>query len=179
MTDHSCLRRLLACVLAACALFVSACGPTPPNAYVQGSRPLTADEYVSRYAGHSVRFDVTPDKQGKFREIHFAKDGTFQRVDSFQEVIAEGTWAISNSIGDSGNMFLRFASSGVWQGKAFRDSPAFATMYVYVLPDGTASVFSRTGGIAEISRQPKPTPGFKSRARFDAIKRKVASALDS
>jgi hypothetical protein len=134
---------------------------------------------VSRYAGNSIRFDVSPNGQGLFREMYFGKDGTFQAVDMFRDIILEGTWDVNSSIGDSGNLVFTFAVSGFSEGQAFRSRETFGTLYVYVLPDGTASVFSRTAGEAEISMQPKPTPGFQSRTRFNSIKRRVAKARSS
>ena len=166
------------CIAVMCLLIVSACGLTPPDARVQGSRSLTAEEYVSRYAGNSILFNMASDGSQSYREMYFSKDGTYQAVNLWNDVIGEGTWEINDSLGTA-NMNLSTASSGFLDGKAFQNPASFWTMYVYVLPDGTASVFSRSSQGAGTFTQPKPTPGFQNRARFNSIKRRVTKALGS
>jgi hypothetical protein len=169
-------KRLHASVLALCVLTLSACVPglTPLDAHVPGSRALSADEYVERYAGKSIRFGRTF-KGPTDTEMYFAKDRSLQIVYLDAEIIQEGTWLVNAQLG--GNIVLYLATSGIENGRVFRTAAAHATMFVYVLPDGTASVFSRSPDGASLITQPKPTPGFKARGRYDALKRKIDAAL--
>lgn len=169
--------RVLACMFALCVLLVSACGITPPDARVPGSRALDAHEYTSRFAGKSVRMSGPSRAANDYLEMYFGKDGTLQAVASPEEYILEGTWVVNASLGT--NIVMNIAMSGIENGQAYRGSPQYMTMFVYVLPDSTASVFSRGPSGPMIYRQPKPTPGFQARARFNKIKRTVANALGS
>ena len=176
MTNTSHLTRVVACLLAICILFVSGCGITPHDAMTPGSKPLTAEEYVTRYAGNSIRFEITAGK-GEYREMYFGKDGTLQVVDLWQETIMEGTWKINSTLNPS--LQINFAFLGFEDGKAFRSGPVSIKMFVYVLPDGQASVFQMSPSGHSIRWHPKPTPGFQSRARFNTIKQKVVRAIGS
>ena len=166
--------RVSTCLLALCVLLVSACGGSPPDAYVSGSRQLPSAEYATTYAGKSVR--MYADHDGYF-EWYFGKDGSVQGVAPEYSTILEGTWEVAPGLAGSGNFNLIIAFSGIENGKAFRSGKGLATMYVYELPDGTASVFTRYPDGTSITRQSKPTSGFPGRALFNSIKRKVASEL--
>lgn len=170
--------RLGALILTLCVLFVSACSVSSPiDAKVPGSRSLTADEYVERYAGNSIRF--ARGNGGPIdREMYFGEDGSFQTVDLDRDVILDGTWAINTSLGSS-HLVISLTSGGFSDGEAYRTGTWHMTMYVNVLPDGTASVFSRSPEGPATVTQPKPAPGFQARARFNRINRKVSNALGS
>ena len=169
-------KRLGVYLLTLCILLISGCGITPPDAKVPGSRSLTAEEYVSRYAGNSFKFargNVGPVN----REFYYGEDGTVSVVDLDQESILYGTWTINSALGD--NLVMNLISAGFSNGKPYRKSPALITLYSYALPDGTASIFSRGPGGPGIYTEPKPTPGFQAQSRFEAIKRRVDAAFGS
>lgn len=181
MTNQSRLNKLSTCLLAICVLFVSGCfrdGPPLQAAMVEGSRTLTEAEAISRYAGNSVRFDVTGDAQGLFRETYFAKNGTFQTVSFYEERITEGQWeAIGSPQG--GYKMKNTVSSEIIEGKVSRVKEYDSTILVSVLRDDTARLWiGWNGGVdgSQISSQPKPTPGFQGRARFTEIKKKISAA---
>lgn len=180
MKNQSLLSRLSICLLAICVLFVSGCfrdGPPLQAAMVEGSRTLTEAEVFSRYAGNSVRFDVTGDAQGLFRETYFAKDGTFQIVSFYEERITEGTWETIGSP-HGGYEMKNTVSSGIIEGKVSRVKEYDTTILVNVLRDGTARLWIGWNGGADGSQivsQPKPTPGFQGRARFNEIKKKISA----
>ena len=173
---------LQALILSLCFLFVSACGAVmlkPSDAEVRGSRPLTGSEYNERYAGNSFKFARNEGQISEIinREIYFGKNGSFSVVDLDRELILHGNWSVNTATG--GNLVINYTVAGLENGKPYRSSPAFMTIYTYVLPDGTASVFSRSPEGPSISREPKPTPGFQARSRFNSIKGKVDAALGS
>lgn len=155
-------------------LLVSACvaSQTPLDAKVPGSRALTGDEVTQRYAGNSIKFGRS--FNGPIdSELFFARDGSLQVVDLDREMIQQGTWTVSRT----DYTVLRIATSGFENGKVFRTDPEPVTMFVNLLPDGRASVFTRSAEGAAVVTQPKPTPGFKARARYEALQRKIAAAI--
>lgn len=170
------LRKLQAFFLVLCLLTLSACGLTPVDAMVRGSKSLTAEGYLERYAGNSIAFG---DKKGDpvTTEIYFGKDGSYYDVELDREVISYGTWSVNSALG--ANLVFNVTTAGIVHGKPYRHRPSFMTLYTYVLPDGTASTFSRTPSGPHLYSEPKPTPGFQARARFDALKRKIDAALGS
>ena len=141
------------------------------------SRHLNAGEYVERYAGNSIRF------AGMFdgpidREMYFDQDGSFQTVDLDRVLILEGTWSVHEVLGAS-NLNIEFTASGIHREEAWRDQGDIMTMFVNALPDGTASMFSRSSEGAGTFTQPMPTRGFQARDRFNNLKRTIADVLDS
>lgn len=179
MNNRFNLSRVLACTITLCVLFVSACGRTPVDAFVPGSRTLEANELTARYAGKSVRMNAQSGAANDYLEMYFDKDGSFHAVATADDYIMDGTWAVNAGVGASANINLRIVSSVISDGQAYRGDPELMTMFVYVLPDDTASVFSRDSSTTYVYRQPKPTPGFQNRARFNSINRKISNALGS
>jgi len=174
-------RRLKAVIFVSFCLFLSACGAmmlTPSDAMVRGSTSLDAEGYAERYAGNSIAF--FRDKPGgpAQTEIYFGDDGSFYGVDLVRENIRYGTWTVHSVLGSS-NININEVVAGISNGKAYRQGPAFVTLYTFVLPDGTASTFSRSPEGPGVFVEPIPTPGFQARARFNAIKRKIDAALGS
>lgn len=169
------LPRISAAFFTLVFLVVSACGTgqTPLDAMVSGSRSVRGDAVVQRYAGNSIRFARSANGPID-REMYFAKNGSVQVVDLDREIVQDGTWRVHPS---AGNVIFSLATSGIENGQAFRTGASNVTMFVNVLPDGTASVFTRSVEGAGVVTQPKPTPGFKNRARYDALTRKINAAL--
>ena len=179
MTNHPYLSRVSICLLSICILLVSGClrdGPPISAAMVEGSRTLTEAEVYSRYAGNSIRFDITDGAKGHFREVYFAKDGSFQTVDFFREGIVEGTWQTHESP-FGGYEWKNATASGFDEEGFYRSEYYDVHFLVNVLQDGTAMLWGRnTNGEQYVVSQPKPTPGFQGRARFNEIKRKISAA---
>ena len=146
------------------------------DARVPGSSPLTAEGYVERYAGNSFKFSRYVGEPIN-REIYYGKDGSFYTVDLDMESIQYGTWTVNAALG--AHLVLKYTSAGIADGKPYRSGISPTTLYTFALPDGTASTFSRAPDGAYVNKEPKLTPGFQSRSRFNAIKRKVDAALGS
>jgi hypothetical protein len=116
-------------------------------------RAPTGNALVDRYAGNSIRF-ATSAGGPVSREIYSATNGALQVVDMDRDLIQSGTWSAG-----SGSDFrtLGFTTLGIQNGATFRtDSEERVAMNVNVLPDGTASVFTRTSERPMVATQPKP-----------------------
>jgi hypothetical protein len=177
MINATSLGRLKAFILALCVLSVAGCSAvmlSPVDAQVPGSSRLTAEGYTERYAGNSIAYSR---KAGgpKTSEAYFGKDGSYYAVDLDREVIWYGKWSVNSGLGT--NLNLNETTAGIIDGEPFRTSPEFVTMFAFVLPDGTASVFSRSPQGPVLFDEPKPTPGFQAQARFNALKRKIDAAI--
>jgi hypothetical protein len=173
--------RLKAFILLFFCLFLSACGAvtlSPSDAMVRGSESLDAEGYVQRYSGNSIAFSWDEPGGVPNRETYFGTDGSYYAVDLEAEFIGYGTWTVHSVLGSS-KINLNVVGAGISDGEAYREAPVFITIYTFVLPDGTASTFSRSPEGPARFVEPQPTPGFQARARFDAIKRKIDAALGS
>lgn len=137
---------------------------------IPGSRALTSAEYVGRYAGQSVALTGFPGGP-VVREIYFASNGDYKVVDVNIDVIQLGRWQMSD--GPNGPMLITLQTAGFRDGRLFVLEPDTMTLFVSVLPDGTASVFARSSEGTQLARQPLPTPGFQRSARYEEIKRRV------
>ena len=164
-------RAVLASVAGLCLLVLAGCNVSPVDAQLEGTRTLSPAEYTDRFAGKSIKF-ARRNGGPLDAESYFGTDGSFKGVWLDQDVVLNGTWTLNQS-----HIVLRYVIVGMDDGVPFTGGTTLQTMYVYPYADGTAEVFSRSSAGPSRATQPKPTPGFQNRARWNRIDREVRAAL--
>lgn len=166
------IKRAFLTVLAGlCLLALAACNVTPVDARQDGTRSLSAEEYSERFSGNSIFYAIREGGPNNL-EAYFAADGTFKAVLLDQEVISYGTWRVNGS-----HILIESRDYGFRDGLVGAGPVTRQSMYVYVYPNGTASVFTRGPEGTLTAVQPKPTPGFQRSARWTQIDQKVQANL--
>jgi hypothetical protein len=145
----------------------------------QSSGTSSIEEASKLFAGNSFTFTI-PEFPGGQMSLYFSANGLYQGFLEIEneEVLFLGNWAPSKSVLSKGNICIEQATYALYTSGTgtSKIGPVLACSWEpSVTPDGSVSVFNRTGNRAarQIWQYGKPTKGWPQKAKFSSIRRKL------